>query len=405
MQTFSVGGITRYIHDLLDADSILGSVWVQGEVSNFTKAASGHWYFTMKDAKAQLRCVMFRRAAQYVRLKVKTGDDILAHGRVSVYDARGEYQLYVDQIEAVGGIGDLHRQFEALKAKLDAEGLFDAARKAPIPDFPQQIGIVTSPTAAAYQDMQNVLRRRFPLVKLILSPTPVQGQDAAPQIVKALQRLNRHTDADVIIIARGGGSIEDLRCFNDEGVARAVAASRIPVISGIGHEIDFTIVDFVADLRAPTPSSAAELATPSQEELWIDLDRLTSRLAARFEGRLADRRQALSQARRGLAYETPMKAIRQAQQQLAQLESRLKRAIDHDMERLDERLAAKAKALDAANPANILARGYALVRDEDGDLIRSAGQVSVNQRLTVQLHEGQIKVRVGTNGQYRQAKL
>ena len=394
MQTFSVREITRYIHDLLDADSRLGSVWVQGEVSNLTIAASGHWYFTMKDVKAQLRCVMFRWAAQYARLKVKNGDEILVHGRVSVYDARGEYQLYVDQIEAVGGLGDLHRQFEALKAKLDAEGLFDTARKAPIPDFPQQIGIVTSPTAAAYQDMQNVLRRRFPLVRLILSPTPVQGQDAAPQIVRALQRLNRHTDVDVIIIARGGGSIEDLWCFNDERVARAVAASHIPVISGIGHEIDFTIVDFAADLRAPTPSSAAELATPSQEELWIDLDRLTDRLDAGFESRLADRRQTLRQARRGLAYATPIKAIQPAQRQLAQLKRRLTRAVSHDVERLNERLAARTKALDAANPAHILARGYALVRSEDGDLIRSAGQVSVNQRLTVQLHEDQIKVRV-----------
>ncbi len=394
MQTFSVREITRYIHDLLDADSRLGSVWVQGEVSNLTIAASGHWYFTMKDVKAQLRCVMFRWAAQYARLKVKNGDDILVHGRVSVYDARGEYQLYVDQIEAVGGLGDLHRQFEALKAKLDAEGLFDMARKAPIPAFPQQIGIVTSPTAAAYQDMQNVLRRRFPLVRLILSPTPVQGQDAAPQIVRALQRLNRHTDVDVIIIARGGGSIEDLWCFNDERVARAVAASHIPVISGIGHEIDFTIVDFAADLRAPTPSSAAELATPSQEELWIDLDRLTDRLDAGFESRLADRRQTLRQARRGLAYATPMKAMQPAQRQLAQLKRRLTRAVSHDVERLNERLAARTKALDAANPAHILARGYALVRGEDGDLIRSAGQVSVNQRLTVQLHEDQIKVRV-----------
>lgn len=394
MRTFSVGEITRYIHNLLDVDSTLGNVWVQGEVSNLTKAASGHWYFTMKDVKAQLRCVMFRRAARYARLKVKAGDEILVHGRVSVYDARGEYQLYVDQIEAVGGVGDLHRQFEALKAKLDAEGLFDTARKAPIPDFPQQIGIVTSPTAAAYQDMQNVLRRRFPLVRIILSPTPVQGQDAAPQIVKALQRLNRPADVDVIIIARGGGSIEDLWCFNDEGVARAVAASDVPVISGIGHETDFTIVDFAADSRAPTPSSAAELATPSQEELWIDLDRLKGRLDALFGGDLADQQQAMRQARRRLDYATPMKAVRQAQQQLAQLKSRLKRAISHDVERLDERLAASTKALEAANPANILARGYALVRDEDGGLIRSAGQVRVNQRLTVQLHDDPIKVRV-----------
>ncbi len=394
MQTFSVREITRYIHNMFDKDPTLDSLWVQGEISNLTKAASGHWYFTLKDARAQLRCVMFRSAAQYVRSNVKAGDEILAHGRVSVYDARGEYQLYVNQIEAVGGVGDLYRQFEALKARLDAEGLFDQARKAPIPGFPRQIGIVTSPTAAAYQDMQNVLRRRFPLVKLILSPTQVQGQDAAPQIVKALWRLNQYTDVDVIIIARGGGSIEDLWCFNDERVARAVATSRIPVISGIGHEIDFTIVDFVADLRAPTPSSAAELATPNQEDLLIDLDRRAAELDVLFSGSLTDRQHALAQARQSLAYAAPMKAIQQTRRQLAQLKSHLHRTIRQDMERLDERLSARIKALDAANPAHILARGYALVRDEEGTIIRSASQVSFNQRLTVQLHDDPIRVRV-----------
>ena len=394
LQTFSVRDITRYIHNLLEDDAVLGRVRVQGEVSNLTKAASGHWYFTMKDAAAQLRCVMFRREAQRVRLPVKAGDEIIVRGRISVYEARGEYQLYADQIEAVGGLGDLYRQFEALKAKLDAEGLFDAARKAPIPEFPRQIGIVTSPTAAAWQDMQNVLRRRFPLASLVLSPTPVQGKDAARQIVTALQALNRRSDIDVIIIARGGGSMEDLWCFNDEGVARAVAASRIPVISGIGHEIDFTIVDFAADLRAPTPSSAAELATPNQEDLWMDLDRQANRLDALFGSRLTDRRQALLQAQRGLAYATPMKAVQAAQQQLVQCKGRLRRAISHDLERLGERLAASVNALDAASPASILARGYAAVRDDDGNLIRSASQVSARQHLTVQLHKDQIKVRV-----------
>lgn len=394
MQTFSVRDITRHIYDLLECDKKLRRVRVQGEVSNLTKAASGHWYFTMKDAAAQLRCVMFRREAQRVRLPVKAGDEIVVRGRIGVYEARGEYQLYADQIEAVGGLGDLYRQFEALKAKLDAEGIFDAARKAPIPEFPRQIGIVTSPTAAAWQDMQNVLRRRFPLARLVLSPTPVQGKDAARQIVTALQALNRRSDIDVIIIARGGGSMEDLWCFNDEGVARAVAASQIPVISGIGHEIDFTIVDFAADLRAPTPSSAAELATPNQEDLWMDLDRQANRLDTLFGSRLTDRRQTLLQAQRGLAYATPMKAVQAAQQQLVQCKGRLRRAISHDLERLGERLVASVNALDAASPASILARGYAAVRDEDGNLIRSASQVSTRQRLTVQLHEDQIKVRV-----------
>lgn len=394
MQTFSVWQITRHIRGLLDEDGVLVNVWVQGEVSNLTKAASGHWYFTIKDAKAQLRCVMFRNAAQTVRLKVKVGDEILAQGRVSVYEARGEYQLYVNHIEAVGGTGDLYRQFEALKAKLESEGLFDPSRKAPIPDFPQQIGIVTSPTAAAYQDILNVLRRRFPLAKLILSPAPVQGSEAAAQIVKALQALNRRTKADVIILARGGGSMEDLWCFNDEGLARAVAASRIPVISGIGHEIDFTIADFAADLRAPTPSAAAELATPNQEDLRMDLDRLTSQLDDLFDGGLANQRQVLRQARQALTYASPLKNIQQAKQQLRQGQSRLHRTIRQDMARLDEILTSRIRALEAANPASILARGYAAVRDEAGNLIRSAGQVRRHQRLTVQLHDDHIRVKV-----------
>ena len=394
MQTFSVWQITRHIRGLLDEDGVLGGVWVQGEVSNLTKAASGHWYFTLKDAKAQLRCVMFRGAAQTVRLKVKVGDEILAQGRISVYEARGEYQLYVNHIEAVGGTGDLYRQFEALKAKLEAEGLFDPSRKAPIPDFPRQIGIVTSPTAAAYQDILNVLRRRFPLAKLILSPTPVQGKEAAVQIVKALQALNRRTKADVIILARGGGSMEDLWRFNDEGLARAVADSRIPVISGIGHEIDFTIADFAADLRAPTPSAAAELATPNQADLRMDLDRLTGQLDDLFGGGLANQRQALRQARQTLAYASPLKSIQQDQRQLRQGQSRLNRIIHQDMARLNEILSARRKALEAANPTSILARGYAAVRDEAGHLIRSASQVRRHQRLTVQLRDDHIRVKV-----------
>lgn len=394
MQTFSVWQITRHIRGLLDEDGVLGGVWVQGEVSNLTKAASGHWYFTLKDAKAQLRCVMFRSAAQAVRLKVKVGDEILAQGRISVYEARGDYQLYVNHIKAVGGTGDLYRQFEALKAKLAAEGLFDPSRKAPIPDFPRQIGIVTSPTAAAYQDILNVLRRRFPLAKLILSPTPVQGKEAAVQIVKALQALNRRTKADVIILARGGGSMEDLWRFNDEGLARAVADSRIPVISGIGHEIDFTIADFAADLRAPTPSAAAELATPNQADLRMDLDRLTGQLDDLFDGGLANQRQALRQARQTLAYASPLNSIQQAQRQLRQGQSRLNRIIHQDTARLNEILSSRKKALEAANPASILARGYAAVRDEAGHLIRSASQVRRHQRLTVQLRDDHIRVKV-----------
>ena len=394
MQTFSVGEITGYIHGLFDADSVLADVWVQGEVSNLTVARSGHWYFTIKDAEAQLRCVMFRGAARRVRIDVAAGDEILVHGRVSVYEARGEYQLYADAIEAVGGVGDLHRQFEALKAKLDAEGLFDAERKQPIPAFPARIGVVSSPTAAAWHDMQNVLRRRFPLVEVILSPTLVQGADAPPQIVGALERLNRREDIDTIIIARGGGSLEDLWCFNDEGVARAVANSRIPVISGVGHEIDFTIVDFVADLRAPTPSAAAELATPNREDLLLDLDRLRAGLSGLLSTSLGERTRDLERLQGALRFVTPGKVISAARHDVLERQRRLSRAAGAKLERLRDRLTSANRALNAASPDQILARGYALVSDESGALIRKAAQVSKNQRLNVQLSRDRIRVRV-----------
>ena len=394
MQTFSVRDLTTYIHNLFDADNILSSVWVQGEVSNLTKAKSGHWYFSIKDADSQLKCVMFRNATQYVTVNVKAGDEILVHGRVSVYDARGEYQLYADQIEPVGGVGNLYRQFEELKAKLEAEGLFAPDRKRPIPAFPKQIGIVTSPTAAAYQDMQNVLRRRFPMVEVILSPSLVQGKSAPPEIVQAIQRLNQFTQVDVIIVARGGGSIEDLWCFNDEQVARAISESDIPVISGVGHEIDFTIADFVADLRAPTPSSAAELATPNQDDLLIDLDRRTMDLNTIFADSLKHRQNQLNQIKQGLRYATPLKTVSTAQAKISDLQVRLDRATTQHINRLQERLTAKANALESANPTTILKRGYAIVTDADGNIIRSSNQVNADDKLTIQLHDSSINARV-----------
>ncbi len=394
MGTFSVREVTQYIHELFDADSVLSDVRVRGEVSNLTKAASGHWYFSIKDAKAQLRCVMFRGRAQYVRLDVKAGDEIIVQGRISVYDARGEYQLYAESIEAVGGVGDLHAQFEALKAKLDAEGLFDADRKREIPVFPRRIGIVTSPTAAAYQDMLNVFRRRFPMLEIILSPTLVQGAEAPRQIVAALTRLNSLAALDIVIVARGGGSLEDLWCFNDEAVARAIAACGVPVISGIGHEIDFTIADFVADLRAPTPSAAAELATPNRDDLLLDLDRMDQTLNGAFGGGLRDKQGKLRQSQGRLGYVSPARTIEQLREQLASLRRLLRGSAFGRLERLGDRLQTNARLLDGADPRRILARGYAIVSDEAGTVVRSAREVQQNQRLGVRFREDQIKVRV-----------
>ncbi len=393
MQTYSVSEITSYIKDLFDMDRGLRDVWVQGEVSRLTKARSGHWYFTIKDADAQLSCVLFRSAASRVRIDVEAGAEILVHGRIGVYMARGEYQLVADAIETVGGIGDLHRQYEELKRRLDAEGLFDPTRKRAIPGFPRRIGVVCSPTAAAWQDIQTVLRRRLPLVELILSPSLVQGRDAPPQIVRAIERLN-HSDVDVIIVARGGGSLEDLWCFNDEGVARAVAGSRIPVISGVGHEIDFTIVDFAADLRAPTPSAATELATPNRDDLLLELDRLRMRLAERLETSIGNQAMALERLTSHLRWLTPMKRVETGDSGLSELQRRLGRGANGHLARLQERLESRKRALQAGNPANILGRGYALVIDERGGIIRSAAQVSPDQRLDIKLARDNIKVRV-----------
>ena len=393
MQTYSVRDITDYIRGMFEADSKLGSVWVQGEVSRIIRARSGHWYFTIKDAHAQLSCVMFRSSASRVSVDVSPGAEILVHGKIGVYVARGEYQLVAELIEAVGGIGDLHRQFEELKRKLADEGLFDQAHKRAIPSFPRRIGVVTSPTAAAWHDIQTVLSRRMPLVEVILSPSLVQGTEAPVQIVRALGRLFRR-DIDVILLARGGGSLEDLWCFNDERVARAVAASPIPVISGVGHEIDSTIVDFVADLRAPTPSAAAELATPNRDDLLLDIDRLRMRLVDQLGDNLDRRWRELTSIQNQLGWLTPLKRIEASGRVLLDLRQRQHRAISASFARLHERLASRDRALNAANPAHILSRGYALVSDERGEIIRRAEQVSVGQRLEIRLAEDQIKVKV-----------
>ena len=275
--SWSVTDLTRYLRELLESDELLQDVWVKGEVSNFSRPASGHLYFTLKDSSASLRCVMWRNAVIRQSFTPRDGDAIEVHGSISIYEVGGQYQLYAD-IFRPAGEGALYQEFLRLKAKLEAEGLFAPERKRPIPPKPKRIGIVTSPTGAALQDMLNTLQRRYPLVEVVLAPTPVQGDEAPARIIAALQNVAEIAHPDVIILARGGGSIEDLWAFNDERVARAIAASPIPVITGVGHETDFTIADFVADLRAPTPTAAAELATPNQADLRLDLSELNDRL-------------------------------------------------------------------------------------------------------------------------------
>ncbi len=394
--TYSVRELNAHIRRLFERDEDLQDLWVEGEVSGFKQAQpSGHCYFTLKDGKTGIACVMWRSSAQQLAVLPRDGDAVIAHGNVTIYEERSTYQLYVDRLRPVG-IGDLYRQFELLKERLEAEGLFDHARKRPLPPFPRRIGVVTSANAAAFQDVQNVLRRRYPLVEIVLSPTLVQGLDAPTQIVRALDRLSA-TDVDVILVTRGGGSIEDLWAFNDEGVARAIAASRVPVVSGVGHETDFTIADFVADVRAPTPSAAAEVLTPDFAELALGLDRLTRHLAGAFDDSLRSRRDGLNARRQTLRQLSPLVRVRNTRQRLDDWQARLITTEQRRIALLRERVTARDRALVAASPQAILARGYALVTDaQTGKRIVSAQQPVDDIR--VQFHDGTVTAKVNHDG-------
>ena len=389
-EAYTVSDLTRYIRELFEVDYRLQDVWVQGEVSNLGRPASGHVYFSLKDAGAQIRCVMWRTAAQQLRVAINEGDAILAHGKVSVYEAQGNYQLYVDTIQAAGGVGELYRQFELLKAKLQAEGLFDADRKRPLPERPGCIGIVTSPTGAALRDMLNILSRRWPLMEVILAPTPVQGDDAPPQIVAALKRLYARDDLDAIIVARGGGSIEDLWAFNDERVARAMAAAPVPVISGVGHETDFTIADFVADVRAPTPSAAAELISPSRDDYLMTVDAYSTRLVEVMQARVEAARAALEANLRALGHLSPQARLVTMRERLGDLNGSLASAFSHRLELWQERIQGVSARLTTLNPLAVLERGYAVVRHEKtGKIVRSVKQIKPGDELNVRVSDGE----------------
>jgi exodeoxyribonuclease VII large subunit len=393
---YSVTGLTSYISLLLERDGILRDLWVSGEVSNASRNdASGHWYFTLKDAKASLACVMWRSVASKQSTLPRDGHSFRLRGKISVYAPKGSYQLVVEEVQAISGLGDLHAQLERLKAQLAAEGLFDQARKRPLPPRPARIGIVTSPEAAALQDVLNVLSRRYPLAQVILSPSSVQGEAAPPQIVRALQRLNQANACEVILLVRGGGSLEDLWCFNDERVVRAIAASAIPIISGVGHEIDFTLADLAADLRAPTPSAAAEQAAPDMSELYGALAYQAERLGRALRQAVHGRAEALRQAQRALERQAPRRRLATARQQVDELSERLASATRRRLAWQRERLQARAERLQAASPLNILARGYAILTDETGRRVYSrAAELRPGQRLRLRLADGQRRATV-----------
>ena len=391
-RVLTVSAINAYLRRKFEADSTLQDVWLEGEISNWSRASSGHIYFTMKDAKASIRCVIWRsQAGQLLYLPQRDGEAVLAHGRISVYEAGGSYQFYVDDLEPVGQ-GDLHAQFERLKAKLAAEGLFDAELKQPLPAFPRRIGIITSPGAAALRDILNVLRRRFPLAQVILSPTPVQGDNAPPQIVAALEAIARQP-VEVIILARGGGSLEDLWAFNDEALARAIVACPIPIITGVGHEIDFTIADFVADVRAPTPSAAAELATPDRLELARLLLEQQLTLVELTRQQVAEARRDLRQQTWALERVSPQSKINNDRQRLDGLSGRLQRTTQHALSLHRERLNTLTARLATLNPAATLARGYAIVQKGDTVVTRT-DQVSGGEALVVKVSDGEFGVMV-----------
>lgn len=409
-QMLTVSQLNTYIKSVFDQDYRLRNILVTGEISNFTEARSGHLYMTLKDDKSALKAVMFRGSAVRLKFRPENGMKVIAFGSVSVYEAGGQYQMYLSDLQP-DGLGSLNLAFEQLKEKLAKEGLFDPARKKPLPVYPKRIGVVTSPTAAAFQDICNVLRRRWPMAEVVLSPTPVQGVEAPAQIASALQLLDR-AGVDVIIAARGGGSMEDLWAFNDEAVARTVAACETPVVSGVGHETDFTIIDFVSDLRAPTPSAAAELCTPDWFEESDRVLAFGNHMRSLLQNRLNGERTRLQNLETSNVLRSFDSLVNEKRLKIDQLTERMGRYVaeqtrregmrlDRAAIRLDHamtdrvnaersRLSKAAAKMEAFDPFAVLARGYSIAETDEGKLVKTVGDVRKNDKLIVRVSDGTI---------------
>jgi exodeoxyribonuclease VII large subunit len=430
----SVSELNRQVKQLLEASFL--QIWVEGELTSFSKPSSGHWYFTLKDQKAQIRCAMFRGQNQRLRFIPKEGDKVVVRTKVSLYEGRGDYQLIVEGMEPAGA-GDLQKAFEVLKAKLSAEGLFDQARKKELPVLPKTIGVVTSSTGAAIHDIITVLNRRFPQINILIYPTPVQGDTAAKEIAKMIKLANEHNKSDVLIVGRGGGSLEDLWAFNEEAVARAIAESNIPIVSAVGHEVDFTIADFVSDYRAPTPSAAAEKLSPDQYEWQQNLDHLMDRIYHGIKRKLAIEQQKIDNLSSHIKH--PGKKLLEHRERLIELETRLHQAsqrdllnnkqtlntlkqrlmsqslsyklteaknkleneflklnssIKHTLELKQQQLGLNAQTLEAVSPLSTLSRGYAIVSNEEHAIIRSVKEVSEGCNIKTKLSDGYIHSKV-----------
>jgi exodeoxyribonuclease VII large subunit len=433
---YTVSGLNQAVQGLLEGTFPL--VWVEGELSGVARPASGHIYFTLKDAGAQVRCALFRNRARLLRFRPVDGAQILLRARVGLYAPRGEYQLIVEHMEEAGD-GALRRAFDALKNRLEAEGLFDPAHRKPLPAFPRRVGVITSPTGAAIRDILSVLRRRFPGLPVLIYPVPVQGEAAAPAIAAALRRASDRADCDVLILSRGGGSLEDLWAFNEEVVARALYDCNIPVVSGVGHEVDVTIADLAADLRAATPSAAAEQVSPLRDEWLVHVARqarlLGERLARRLreyavrvqtlehrlrrqhpERRVRDQIQRVDELERRLrlavahhlrhsaarvtrleerlSHRSPVRALERLESRRAQLRLRLEAALRRRVDRFEARVAGAARSLHSVSPLATLGRGYSILTTTDGTVVRDVGQVQVDDRLEARLGKGGLACRV-----------
>ena len=386
---FTVSELNQFIKDLLDNVPPLTDLLLRGEISNYKVYPSGHHYFTLKDSQCAVKCVLFKGSAMKLRFRPETGMQVIASGRISVYPRDGAYQLYCTGLSP-DGVGDLSVAYEQLKEKLRLEGLFDEAHKKPLPPYPQRIAIVTSPAGAAVHDMIRILRRRYPIAKVLLLPVRVQGTEAPAEIAGAIRYANRYQLADVLITGRGGGSLEDLWAFNDERVARAIYDSEIPVISAVGHEPDVAISDFVADWRASTPSNAAEIAVPDRMELLRWLDGADSRMARGVTRQLKASQERLDSLAQKRVLTDPTALIADKGMQLDHLQHRLAAAMRAVTDRESGRFAALAASLDALSPLRVLGRGYALAQTEDGTVLRSAAQTAVGERIRVRLAQGQL---------------
>jgi len=385
----SITQLNEYIRSRLDADPVLTQIAVRGEISNYKQYPSGHHYFTLKDESSALKCVMFKGNAIRLRFRPENGMKVIAMGRISVYPRDGAYQLYCTAM-AMDGVGDLYAAFEQLKKKLAAQGLFDPAHKKPLPQYPGTIGIITSSAGAAIHDMLRILRKRYPLSAVRLFPVRVQGLEAPGEIAAAIRYANHYSLADLLIVGRGGGSIEDLWAFNDERVAYAIYESRIPVISAVGHEPDVTISDFVADLRAATPSNAAELAVPDQDALRQNIDTMAAAMASALNRQLKAARQHLDVLSRSPALCSPTGYFEQREKSLELLLNQLVAAQNHNITRKKQSYIAAVSKLDAMSPLKVLTRGYSMVQNEDGAVVRSVGQLDLGERIQISLSDGKL---------------